>query len=144
MTTSSPDGSLGSPSGAPGSVAGAGDDAEAVELAHRLFDLARAGSDELLGFVDAGVPVDLTDPAGNTFLMLAAYHGHAGLTRELAERGADPNRLNDKAQSPLAGAIFKGEPEVVQVLREAGADPALGSPSATEAARYFQREDLLG
>ena len=26
--------------------------------------------------MDAGVPVDLTDAAGNTLLMLGAYHGH--------------------------------------------------------------------
>lgn len=39
--------------------------------------------------------------------MLAAYHGHAELVTALAKAGADVNLLNDRGQSPLAGAIFK-------------------------------------
>ena len=114
-----------------------------MELAHRLFDLARAGDAvTLAGYVDAGVPVELTDPRGNTLLMLAAYHGHAAAIRALAERGADANRPNDRGQTPLAGAVFKDEPEVVTALLEAGADPAAGSPSATETARFFGRDEL--
>lgn len=53
-------------------------DAGAVELAHRLFDYARDGNTaQLAAYVDAGAPVELTDAAGNTLVMLAAYHGHA-------------------------------------------------------------------
>jgi len=53
-------------------------DPDLVELAHQMFDLARNGETELLtAYVQEGVPVDLTDSAGNTLLMLAAYHGHA-------------------------------------------------------------------
>ena len=116
----------------------------AVELAHRLLDLAREGAtDELVAYVDAGVPVDLTDSAGNTLVMLAAYHGHADTVRALAARGADPDRVNDRGQSPLAGAVFKGEDDVVRALVDSGADPAAGSPSALESARFFGREDLL-
>jgi len=48
--------------------------------------------------------------------MLAAYHGHAQLVKLLIDNGADPNRLNDRGQSPLAGAVFKMEDEVVEVL----------------------------
>jgi ankyrin repeat protein len=47
--------------------------------------------------------------------MLAAYHGHAPLVKLLLDHGADPNLLNDHKQSPLAGAVFKGEDEVVEV-----------------------------
>jgi ankyrin repeat protein len=114
----------------------------AVELAHRLFDLARAGSGDLLGYVDAGAPANLTDSAGNSLLMLAAYHGHAGLTAALAARGADVNRVNDRGQTPLAGAVFKGEVDVVRALLAAGADPDVGSPSARETAAFFERGDL--
>jgi len=47
--------------------------------------------------------------------MLAAYHGHASLVKLLLQHGGDPNRLNDRGQSPLAGAVFKGEDAVVEV-----------------------------
>lgn len=113
---------------------------ELVELAHQVLDLARQGETErLLGYVDAGVPVDLTEASGNTLLMLAAYHGHAASVRGLAERGADVDRLNDRGQSPLAGALFKGEDAVVEVLLEHGADPDHGSPTARATARAFGR-----
>lgn len=117
---------------------------EAVDLAHALFDLARRGDGtRLVAYIDAGAPADLTDPQGNTLLMLAAYHGHADLVRELATRGADVDRLNDRGQSPLAGALFKGEEGVVAVLLEHGADPDAGRPTARETAHLFGRTDLL-
>lgn len=117
---------------------------EAVELAQRLLDLARAGdADSLLPFLEAGAPVDLADEAGNTLLMLAAYHGHAGLVRVLAERGAAVDELNARGQSPLAGAVFKGEREVVSALLEHGADVDKGTPSARATAEMFDRTDLL-
>ena len=79
--------------------------------------------------------------------MLAAYNGHASVVRLLHSKGADPNRLNDRGQSPLAGAIFKGEDEVVRTLAELGADPRAGSPSAIDSAKLFGQDkwlDLLG
>jgi ankyrin repeat protein len=76
--------------------------------------------------------------------MLAAYAGHAELVRGLLERGADPNRLNDRGQAPIAGAVFKREDEVVRVLMEAGADPRAGDPNAIASAQMFGRTDLLG
>ena len=117
---------------------------DAVELAHQLFDLARQGATEQLeAYLDAGAPVDLTDPKGNTLLMLAAYHGHADLVRALAGRGADVDRLNDRGQSPLAGALFKGETDVVTTLLDAGADPDAGQPSARATAEMFGVSELL-
>lgn len=47
--------------------------------------------------------------------MLAAYHGHAELVRLLIQHGGDPNRVNDRGQSPLAGAVFKKEDAVIEV-----------------------------
>jgi uncharacterized protein len=117
--------------------------ADQVALAHWLFDRARAGEAErLAAYVDAGVPADLTDAAGNTLLMLAAYHGHAGAVSVLIERGADVDVINDRGQTPLAGAVFKGYPDVVEVLVTAGADPDRGSPTARAAADFFNRPDL--
>jgi len=116
-------------------------DPELVDLAHQMLDLAREGeSQRLAAYVEAGVPVDLTDASGNTLLMLGAYHGHADVVSVLAARGADVDRLNDRGQSPLAGALFKGEDDVVAVLRAAGADLDAGSPSARETAAYFERD----
>ena len=49
--------------------------------------------------------------------MLAAYHGHAPLVRLLLAHGGDPNALNDRGQSPLAGAVFKGEADVIEASK---------------------------
>lgn len=117
---------------------------KAVALAHRLLDLARAGSTEdLTAYVDAGVSVNLTDSAGNTLVMLAAYHGHPSTVAALVGRGADIDRVNDRGQTPLAGAVFKAEAEVVRVLVAAGADASAGSPSALATAQFFNKLDLL-
>jgi ankyrin repeat protein len=75
--------------------------------------------------------------------MLAAYHGHADAVRALLARGAEGDRVNDRGQTPLAGAVFKGEAEVIKVLLEAGADPAAGTPSAVDTARMFGKTELL-
>ncbi len=120
-------------------------DERLVELAHEMFDLARAGEVErLVAYVGAGVPVNLTDAAGNTLLMLAAYHGHAATVTRLAALGADVDRVNDRGQSPLAGAVFKGEADVVAALLLAGADPDAGTPTARETAALFGRPGLFG
>ena len=118
--------------------------AEVAELAGRMFAMARSGDLAMLQYVDAGVPVNLTNQAGDTVLMLAAYHGHAALVKGLLERGADVDRANDKNQTPLAGAVFKSHDEVVRALIEGGADPDAGTPTARDAAHMFGREDYLG
>ncbi|AVP66620.1 ankyrin repeat domain-containing protein [Rhodococcus hoagii] len=121
-----------------------GEPADVQELAGRLFDMARTGDAATLAqYVDAGVPVNLTNGSGDTLVMLAAYHGHADTVRALVDRGADVNRPNDRGQTPLAGAVFKGEDGVVAALVAAGADAAAGQPSALDAARMFGREDYL-
>jgi uncharacterized protein len=119
-------------------------DGDVAELAGRLFDMARAGHAETLAaYLDAGVPVNLTNGAGDTLVMLAAYHGQPAAVRVLTERGADVNRPNDRGQTPLAGAVFKGEDEVVRLLVAAGADPGAGTPSAVDTASIFGRSEYL-
>ena len=53
--------------------------------------------------------------------------------------GADVDRVNDRGQAPLAGAVFKGEDEVVATLLGLGADPDAGTPSARATAEMFGR-----
>jgi len=98
----------------------------------------------LMEFLDHGLPVDAPDGDGNTALMLASYHGQADTVTALIARGADVDLRNDRDQSPLAGAVFKGNDEVVGILLAAGANPDAGTPTARAAAGMFGREDLLG
>ncbi|MGY4919869.1 ankyrin repeat domain-containing protein [Streptomyces sp. 900116325] len=119
-------------------------DPEVVELATKVFDLARRGETETLAaYVDAGVPANLTNDRGDSLVMLAAYHGHAEAVTALVGRGADPDRANDRGQTPLAGAVFKAEDAVIEALLASGADPAAGTPSALDTARMFGKADLL-
>ncbi|MBO0904336.1 ankyrin repeat domain-containing protein [Jiella sonneratiae] len=92
------------------------------EIATRVFNAARAGeAAELAAFLDAGIPVNLTNEKGDSLLMLASYHGHLDATRILLEKGADPERRNDRGQAPLAGAAFKGEMDIARLLLDHGA-----------------------
>ncbi|KAF4437036.1 ankyrin [Fusarium acutatum] len=114
---------------------------EMIEFASRMYDAARQG--DVATFeqaLPAGLPPNLTNDKGDTLLMLAAYHGHSDLVKVLIQHGADPNRLNDRGQSPLAGAVFKKEDAVIQLL-DGGADPEYGQPSAAECITMFTQED---
>ena len=119
-------------------------DPEVVELATKIFDLARQGrTEELVAYVDAGVPANLTNDRGDDLVMLAAYHGHADAVRALVARGAAAGGVNDRGQTPLAGAVFKGSTDVIKALLDGGADPAEGTPSGLDTARMFGRTELL-
>ncbi|MEV7646449.1 ankyrin repeat domain-containing protein [Arthrobacter sp. NPDC089319] len=108
------------------------------------MDLAREGkTGELAEFLDHGLPVDALDPDRNTLLMLASYHGQEETLDMLLARGANPDIRNVRDQSPIAGALFKGEDAVVAKLLAAGADVDAGTPSARDAAKMFGREHLL-
>jgi ankyrin repeat protein len=118
-------------------------DPEVVEFAHQMFDLARSGDARLGAYVDAGLPVDLTNDKGDTLLMLATYHDHPDAVRMLIARGADVTRINDRGQTALAAAVFRQSPESVEVLMAAGADPHDGAPSAIETARFFDLPEMM-
>jgi hypothetical protein len=113
-------------------------DDETLAFAHQMFDLARQGrTAELAGYVDAGLPVNLTNDKGDTLLILAAYHAHPDTVAALLARGADPARANDRGQTALAAAVFRQSAATVTVLLDAGADPEHGNPSATQTAAFF-------
>ena len=114
-----------------------------IELAGRVFDLARAGATEdLVAYVDAGVPVDLTNDKGDTLLILAAYHGHPETVAALLDRGADHSRANDRGQTALAAAVFQQSVDAVGRLLAAGADPDAGGPSARATAAFFELPEM--
>ena len=117
---------------------------EELAFLQRALDLARSGAtEELAGYVDAGLPVNLSSGAGDTLLILAAYHNHPETVRALLDRGADTARVNDRGQTALAAAVFRRSEPSVRALLDAGADPALGPKSALEIATFFQLDDML-
>ncbi|AZA11928.1 ankyrin repeat domain-containing protein [Corynebacterium gerontici] len=118
-------------------------DEETQAFASKIFDLARGGDAHTLAqYIDAGVDANLSNHEGNTLLMLAAYSGNEPALDVLIARGANVDALNDRGQSPLAGAIFKKEQGIVEKLIAAGADPNLGHPSALDTARMFGQTEL--
>jgi ankyrin repeat protein len=116
---------------------------EELAFLHSTFDLARNGeAEKLLALVDQGIPADLTDPKGDTLMILAAYNGHNALVQGLAERGADVNRLNDKGQGALTCAVFRQNEALARWLLENGADPRLGPQNALAVTDMFGLPDL--
>ncbi|UZJ57184.1 hypothetical protein CBS101457_006504 [Exobasidium rhododendri] len=122
---------------------------DALDFAAKMFDLARQGSLDLVAYVQAGLPPNLTNNRGDTLLMLAAYHGHTELVKALLSLSSEdmriqhtpsnPNVLNGRGQSILAGAVFKGHDEVIKVLVQYGADPVAGQPNAEDSAKMFNK-----
>ena len=118
-------------------------DPGALAFTHRMFDLARKGDvEQLTGYIDAGLPVNVTNHGGDTLLILAAYYDHPETVRALLERGADTSVVNERGQTALAAAVFRRSPAAA-LLVAAGADPDLGSPSAVATARFFDLPDML-
>jgi ankyrin repeat protein len=108
------------------------------------FDHVRSGDlPSLVEVLDAGVPVNLTNSAGDTLLILAAYHIHAEVVHALIERGADHGRVNDKGQTALAAAVFRQDADIVTALLDAGADPDHGPRSAVAIATFFGLPEML-
>lgn len=100
------------------------EEARYAELQRMALDAARKGEIEiLLPMLNAGMPVNLADEKGNSLLMLASYHGHFDLTKELLEHGAAPDQRNARNQTPLAGVAFKGGLAIAKLLVKHGADP---------------------
>ena len=117
---------------------------EELAFLQSTFDHVRNGDlATVVERVDAGVPVNLTNGAGDTLLILAAYHLHADLVRALLDRGADHERVNDRGQTALAAAVFRQDRGIVTELLRAGADPELGPKSAVTIATFFDLPEML-
>ena len=119
-------------------------DEETLALAEKLFQGARDGDTAMLrAYLNAGAPASMTNAAGDSLLMLAAYHGHTETVQLILQHGVEADKANDRGQTPLAGAAFKGYTDVARALLEAGADPDAGTPSARAAAQMFARTEIL-
>jgi len=117
---------------------------EELAFLRSMFDLARAGDTAaLVEALDAGVPANLTNEAGDTLLILAAYHDHPDTVRALVEHGADTERVNDRGQTALGAAVFRRSRPSVTHLLAAGANPARGERSALDVARFFNQQEML-
>ncbi|WP_022869139.1 ankyrin repeat domain-containing protein [Yaniella halotolerans] len=102
-----------------------------IEFLNSLYDFAREGKVQALSSaIDQGIPVNLTNHNGDTFLILAAYREQAAVVNALIERHADVNALNSRGQSALTSAIFMQNEEISTALLNAGADPDHGPQSA--------------
>ena len=64
----------------------------------------------------------LGDDKGITPLMLAARDGHTNIVKALLENGADVNSKNNKGETALARAIENDRTEIIQMLKNAGAE----------------------
>ena len=116
---------------------------EELQFLQAGLDLARQGdTGKLAEHIDAGLPVNLTGAAGDSLLLLAAYHQHPETVQALLARGADTARLNDRGQTALGAAVFRQSEPTVRALLAAGADPELGSPSAVAIAAFFDLREM--
>lgn len=83
--------------------------AEFNAFAQEVFQLARSGdAPTLIRLLEKGLPPNMSNHKGDTLLMLAAYHGHVEATKTLLEAGADPDKYNDMAQTPLGWVHLQG------------------------------------
>jgi len=122
-------------------------DRETYDLVQELFRIVRAGQTQRVArLLEMGLAPNLRDGKGDSLLMLAAYHGHAGLVDALLRHGADMELANDRGQTPLAAAAFKGHADIVRSLLASGArvDARLpGGKTALMLAAMFDRMQVL-
>ena len=120
-------------------------DPEVIELATKVFDLARRGETEALAaYVDAGVPANLTNDRGDTLVMLAAYHGHASAVPRPPRprrRGRPRQRPRpDPARGSRLQGRGRGDPGAAgRRSRSRPREP----PPPSDTARMFGKTDLL-
>src|ERR1700722_8694483 len=90
-----------------------------AELQYMALGFARNGETKhLANMLRAGLSVNLSDAKGNSLLMLASYNGEIETAEMLIEHGAEVDRRNDRGQTPLGGAAFKGYEEIAALLLE--------------------------
>ncbi len=72
--------------------------------------------------LDAGADVnDRGNKAGVSPLSVAAEEGHAEVAKVLIDRGAEIELAEQNGYTPLTRALWRGQQQVIAVLRAAGA-----------------------
>jgi ankyrin repeat protein len=103
----------------------------------RLHYAALEGSlAAVMELLNDGFDVDLGDVDGYTPLHFAAQGYHEDVARHLIDHGATVDAQNRFGNTPLWVALFnsRGRPEVIKLLRDAGADTALKNHSGNSPA----------
>lgn len=117
-----------------------------------IFDIARNGDlEELknlfkhLSDSTSSYYLEQVDHRGSSPLMLAAYHGHVELVRELLFKGANPNSIDFAGNSILMGVSFKGYKDIAKILIQYGAEITYKNPQGMTAIDYaimFGRSEI--
>ncbi|KUI56354.1 Ankyrin-3 [Cytospora mali] len=74
--------------------------------------------------------VECRDPEGRRALHIAAAYGHVAIAELLLDNEAELDPRKENGLTPLALAAEAGEPEVVELLLNRGADPLLRMPGS--------------
>ena len=91
-----------------------------------LIEAARLGLAEVVkALIDAGAPLERTDPGGNNALWAACRSGRVETVGVLLKAGMNPNRQNASGATVLMDAAATGQTELVALLLAEGADPML-------------------
>ena len=104
-----------------------------------LAAAVRAGElDALRAALASGTDVEARDARGSTLLILAAYYGHLPLVEALLRAGASPNAADAaRGNTPLMGAIFRGEDDVARrLLGDPRTDPDQRNHAGQTAAMF--------
>lgn len=87
--------------------------------------IAQGSLDAVVAALEAGADIEEVDLHGFTGLPLrsACFHGHLAIVVELLRRGADIHALNyEGVGAAIRTAVRGGQPEIVRLLLEHGAD----------------------
>lgn len=114
-----------------------------------LYAGAEGFNDVLELTLAAGADVAATNRYGGTALIPASEHGHVETVRKLIAAGVPVNHVNSLGWTAMQEAVLlnNGGPrqqEVVRLLLEAGADPAIRDPEGRTALQNAERLGFAG